>query len=269
MKKKTALPLLFILAAVLFSIFFCACEDTDEEEDCEPAPLFCDTLAPDSGNLSIMVSTPQAGSEVEVHIFTGELDEVPDIEEEAWYSRGATEDFSFETENGYYSAVAYYTIGNQQVAAIDGGSLSYSDEEYCYSVTCYEQGSLTLDLRFNEAAYEDYSDGKDDNCFIATAAYGAKNAAEVMTLRSFRDRVLKTNPLGRAFIFAYYSVSPPFARIIRKNPSLAFLTRQMLAPIVFFIHRPAFFYLFLFFVLAFVPLPIVMKYVRKRRSTFR
>ena len=65
-------------------------------------------------------------------------------------------------------------------------------------------------------------------CFIATAAYGDANCADVERLRSFRDRRLLGNPVGSAFVRAYYRVSPPFARLIARNPRLRTTVRKVL-----------------------------------------
>lgn len=65
-------------------------------------------------------------------------------------------------------------------------------------------------------------------CFIATAAYGDANCRDVERLRSFRDRRLLTNPVGSVFVRAYYRVSPPFARLIARNPRLRTTVRKVL-----------------------------------------
>lgn len=54
-------------------------------------------------------------------------------------------------------------------------------------------------------------------CFIATAVYGP-TSLEVATLRAFRDERLATTRFGRAFIDAYYKVSPPIAIALLKAP---------------------------------------------------
>ena len=71
-----------------------------------------------------------------------------------------------------------------------------------------------------------------DACFIATAAYGSKDQADVATLRRFRDRVLAPSAAGRAFIAAYYAVSPPVADAIRARPLAKAVTRAALTPLV-------------------------------------
>jgi hypothetical protein len=70
-------------------------------------------------------------------------------------------------------------------------------------------------------------------CFIATAAYGSYLHPKVMLLRNFRDRVLLTNIPGRAAVTIYYKLSPPFAAFIARHETLRFITRLLLAPLIF------------------------------------
>jgi hypothetical protein len=74
--------------------------------------------------------------------------------------------------------------------------------------------------------------GGDSRCFIATAAYGSPDVADVRQLRRFRNRYLLTNPVGRTLVAAYYRLSPPFADAIRPYPLLRKLVRIGLAPYV-------------------------------------
>lgn len=46
---------------------------------------------------------------------------------------------------------------------------------------------------------------QDDECFIATAVYGNRDAPQVRTLRDFRDDVLTRSAAGKAFVDFYYS----------------------------------------------------------------
>lgn len=68
-------------------------------------------------------------------------------------------------------------------------------------------------------------------CFIATASYGL-DSGEVGALCAFRDECLKTNPLGRAFVNAYYTVSPPIADFISDSEPLKAVVRTALKPLV-------------------------------------
>lgn len=69
-------------------------------------------------------------------------------------------------------------------------------------------------------------------CFIATAAYGSPMERHVVTLRYFRDSVLLKNPAGRAFVAAYYDLSPPVAERIARSNFWRDVTRVLLFPVV-------------------------------------
>jgi len=71
-----------------------------------------------------------------------------------------------------------------------------------------------------------------EGCFIAAAAFSGESAPEVLVLRDFRDRLLKTHAAGRAFVSAYYALSPKLARYIEAHPSLKPAVRAALAPLV-------------------------------------
>lgn len=51
-----------------------------------------------------------------------------------------------------------------------------------------------------------------NGCYVATAIYGSYDCPEVWTLRRFRDDTLDRTWYGRAFIRAYYAVSPTLVR---------------------------------------------------------
>ena len=67
-------------------------------------------------------------------------------------------------------------------------------------------------------------------CFVATAAWGANWADRVQALRWFRDMYLKTNGIGLAFVYFYYSVSPPLANAIADIPLARAIARIILEP---------------------------------------
>ncbi len=49
-------------------------------------------------------------------------------------------------------------------------------------------------------------------CYVATCVYGSYDCPEVWVLRRYRDNVLSNRIIGRAFIKAYYALSPTFVK---------------------------------------------------------
>jgi hypothetical protein len=68
-------------------------------------------------------------------------------------------------------------------------------------------------------------------CFLATAAFGSPDAAEVETLRRFRDEILARSHLGRLLIGAYEAVSPPLAAALACSPRGRQAVRWLLRPV--------------------------------------
>lgn len=65
-------------------------------------------------------------------------------------------------------------------------------------------------------------------CFIATAVYGTEFAPDVMVLKQYRDDIFLKSSVSRAFVQAYYFISPPVARVIEMSGILRKLTRNIL-----------------------------------------
>jgi len=82
------------------------------------------------------------------------------------------------------------------------------------------------------------SGGGGGPCFIATAAYGTPMAADIDTLRAFRDTYLLHSSVGTAFVDTYYRVSPFVADIVAQSPFLAAVVRLLLAPVIFVLKTP-------------------------------
>ena len=69
-----------------------------------------------------------------------------------------------------------------------------------------ENAIKKIDPSFNGKEF-DKVNGK-GGCYVATAVYGSYDCPQVWTLRRFRDDVLADSWYGRAFIRAYYAISP-------------------------------------------------------------
>jgi predicted Zn finger-like uncharacterized protein len=74
-------------------------------------------------------------------------------------------------------------------------------------------------------------------CFIATAAFGSPFAAEVETLRRYRDEVLAHSTLGRLLVRVYEIVSPPLAAVLSRSARGRATVRCLLRPVAAFCRR--------------------------------
>jgi hypothetical protein len=235
MKKTYMTIILRLLAAFLFIIAgLFSCEEYDEENECYHIPAGCVTVPYTEGTLTIHVSTGGTITATILEIYRGDVDTGVLIE--TINNPGATVSRTLDADNDY-AAKAIYTIGSDTITAIDGDSISGDSEDYCEG-TCYEVDDGEIDVRFDEDAFKDYRAGKEDKCFIATAAYGSPFSDEVQLLRDFRDRFLLASGPGRLFVRAYYRLSPPVASFISGRPVLRFVTRCALAPLVAVIACP-------------------------------
>lgn len=74
-------------------------------------------------------------------------------------------------------------------------------------------GNQNINNRNTNAAAPQKSGG----CYVATAVYGSYDCPEVWTLRRYRDYTLAETRRGKAFIKAYYSISPTLVRWFGKT----------------------------------------------------
>ena len=68
-----------------------------------------------------------------------------------------------------------------------------------------KQGLIKIDRTGDYVSIDNLGEIKNDDCFVATAVYGSRDAPQVRTLRDFRDNVLMQSSTGRAFVDFYYS----------------------------------------------------------------
>ena len=78
---------------------------------------------------------------------------------------------------------------------------------------------------------------KYQTCFVATAAWGDPHADEVVDLRAFRDRYLRTTPLGRRCIVLYYRHGGAVAGLIAGSGIRRRVVRILLTPLVWWVRQ--------------------------------
>ncbi|HOD35667.1 MAG TPA: hypothetical protein PLR20_08315 [Syntrophales bacterium] len=76
------------------------------------------------------------------------------------------------------------------------------------------------------------SDDDGGGCFIATAAYGSALHPHLDILREFRDRYMKSNPIGHLFLSVYERYAPSLAGLVERHEVLKSLTRVALLPVL-------------------------------------
>jgi len=128
-------------------------------------------------------------------------------------------------QQGELVSLYAFTIQSGYVFSSWSGSISSSQNPL----------SLTLDTDKDITAnFVPYSGGGGGGggCFVATACFGNYNHPFVKVLREFRDRYLLTNRIGTAFVRWYYTHSPKYAEIIKKNLLLKVIGQVFLTPFV-------------------------------------
>jgi len=73
---------------------------------------------------------------------------------------------------------------------------------------------------------------KRTRCFVATSAFEAPAAVEVLFLRIYRDQTLKQTFLGRKFILFYYKISPSIASFLDHQLWLKPVVRALLRLVI-------------------------------------
>ncbi|MHA2116742.1 MAG: CFI-box-CTERM domain-containing protein [Candidatus Thorarchaeota archaeon] len=84
-------------------------------------------------------------------------------------------------------------------------------------VTCKE--SVFLCDKHAKKVIDDeiYCKEHESECFIATAVFGTSLDPKIDLLRDFRDQWILSKPFGQALVNTYYEISPPIARIAKRN----------------------------------------------------
>lgn len=107
------------------------------------------------------------------------------------------------------------------------GEIAQIQKEGIVPRTLWKDQKKVLENRLTGSS-ETSATSKSEGCYIATAVYGSYDASEVITLRKFRDNVLKQHILGRLFIRLYYTFSPPVAEKLKNNSRVNAFVKHLL-----------------------------------------
>jgi len=84
----------------------------------------------------------------------------------------------------------------------------------------------------------DWDNSLNENCFIATAAYGSYFSPQVKVLRKFRDQILLNSSAGHRLVEFYYQYSPAVAAFIQNSNLLKAIVIALLTPLVYALQHP-------------------------------
>ena len=146
------------------------------------------------------------------------------ISDEIYYSLSVSYHFPNMVENGALFVNRYQNSADSyEVAEVNGIPSTDTDGYILRFVSAITLRGEDLISNTNANMY----------CFVATAAYGVNNGdGTVGLLCDFRDSVLMQSAPGRAFVKAYYTVSPPIAKVIAGSEPLKAAVRIALKPLV-------------------------------------
>ena len=230
--------------------------DLDEDGKCEGYYLY--VLKPGQAKTNAVCLNPETPLFIEFSVFrSGDCDVDPNIMNQCGIKvkiAAVDSDFDFDSGNPpddyiFYDTTVSYHFPNMiryrdQVRVnyiITANGIVY-DRANVYNesgktnttVTAVDSGAKVLRIVSDTSVDGDeitVPPSVSSFCFIATAGFG-EATGEVGILCDFRDQCLKTNPLGRMFVKAYYTVSPPIADFIAEHETLKEVTRVALKPLV-------------------------------------
>jgi hypothetical protein len=137
--------------------------------------------------------------------------------------------FKYDTINGWYDYSEHTTINDDgQSVTLEVKDGGYGDSDGLANGVIVDPGGIAAAASGGDS----YSVSGNSGCFIATAAFGSKFEKHVRLLRRFRDLYLMPFKIGRIFINAYYTYSPPLADFIAEHDTLRLMVRWSLIPLI-------------------------------------
>jgi len=129
-------------------------------------------------------------------------------------------------QSGYAVAIKWEDVGEKLIDAIHQAWNNRKRPELIDNLRKLRERNAPLEKKSYSTPQEN------DNCFIATAAYGTPQAYEIDILKKWRDHRLKHLLIGRWFINFYYKNSPPLADYIRTKRKLRLIIRGIIGLLI-------------------------------------
>lgn len=113
--------------------------------------------------------------------------------------------------------------------AIDAQQIINDEQAWAKAVAIDQKDAYKDYLaNFPNGRHKEEAQNKARACYIATMVYGDYNCPEVVTLRAFRDDVLRRSRAGQAFIAFYYRHSPKWVEILEEKKHVNSLIKAIL-----------------------------------------
>ncbi len=204
-------------------------------------PAFAETLPTDIGSLDVeFTTTPEdfaAGEEIRMNLnFINPVTQTTQIHIDYYVTVLEDGKEIFGPTNRLHTATGEISIpiqfqrdGQYEVRAEVDGILwnNMPTETVSFSVAVGQE---------SDGAVPPETNGDDNGCLIATAAYGSELSDEVQMLREIRDNSLLATDSGSAFMAGfnqmYYSFSPAIADLERQSPAFRELVRAAITPLL-------------------------------------
>jgi hypothetical protein len=138
-------------------------------------------------------------------------------------------DANFDSSMPVTATIVPNPAGSPQAFEIDG---LLPETPYWVGIRAFDACHNESNLAVVTLTTAQRENGTVDACFVATAAYGSLMANDVELLRTFRDRMLKSNAIGELFVETYYTFGPPVAGIVGDSELLRATARGVLAPLI-------------------------------------
>jgi hypothetical protein len=111
-----------------------------------------------------------------------------------------------------------------------------TEEAVAEAKASLERANMEAAERAAQGARSRAEQEKGSGCFVATAAYGARDP-HVIVLGAYRDLILGKTFVGRSVVRLYYLASPPLARFIQASNYRQAKARALLGPFVLLARR--------------------------------